>query len=194
MSTELSKNIIQSTQLFQNICHLAEERINRYLVELKGKPYIETLTVTALSDDIARELQLKQNECMFSVYLYMRSRPELEIRAGKNGGIVPVGENRTKTAMTPKECALKNYDSVKTEALKTIDEEFTKAEEQLKKQGFTPKRIRLNFQNLAQIIADKLNIKQYASYHCLKSYIEDERPDLIIVLGRHGGLERREQS
>jgi hypothetical protein len=185
--------IESSVLMFTNIVTLAESNIAKYFTkvdESEDRSQLDTLSIAALAEHIGTELGIKQQECLYSICLYLKNRPELEIRAGKNGGICRVGDNRSKTIMTPKECALKNYDAVKTCAFTVIDEEFDKAQSIAEKQNLTGK-IRLNFQDLSQIIADKLKIKQYASYHCLKSYIQDERADLMIELGRHGGLVRK---
>lgn len=182
--------IESSVLIFTNICQLAEQRIEEYFQKidlLEDKTQIDTFTITQLSEDIGNELGIKQPECLQAITLYLRARPELEVRAGKGGGLHRVGDDRIKTVMTPKECALKNYEAVKTCALIVINEEFEKAEAIAKQQGIL-KKVRLNFQLLSQIIADKLKLKQYAAYHCLKSYIQDERKDLVIELGRHGGL------
>jgi len=182
--------IESSVLMFTNICRLAEQRIAEYFAKidaLEDKSQIETFSIVTLADHLSAQLEIKQPECLQAITLYLRYRPELEIRTGKGGGLHRVGDDYVKVAMTPKECALKNYDVVKNCAVIVIDEEFSKAEELAKQQGVL-KKVRLNFQTLAQIIADKVNLKQYAAYHCLKSYIEDERKDLIIELGRHGGL------
>ncbi len=184
--------IESSVLMFTNICQLAEQRIEEYLLKidaLEDRTQIDTFTIPKLAEDIGTELDIKQSECLQAITLYLRNRPELEVRTGKGGGLHRVGDDRTKTIMTPKECALKNYDAVKACAFVVIDEEFAKAEDAAKKQEVV-KKVRLNFQDLSQIIADKLKLKQYAAYHCLKSYIQDERKDLIIELGRHGGLAR----
>jgi len=185
--------IQSSVLMFTNICQLAEQRIEEYLKiidAVEDKTQIDTFTIPKLAEDIGTELDIKQTECLYAIALYLRNRPELEVRTGKGGGLHRVGDDRTKTIMTPKECALKNYDAVKACAFVVIDEEFAKAEEATKTQEVVVKKVRLNFQDLSQIIADKLKLKQYAAYHCLKSYIQDERKDLIIELGRHGGLAR----
>lgn len=185
--------IESSVLMFTNICTLAENHIAEYFTKMdtvEDRSQLDSLRIAGLAENIGNELGIKQQECLFSISLYLKNRPELEIRPGKNGGICRVGDDRAKTIMTPKECALKNYDTVKACAFTVINEAFDKADEIAKTQNLTGK-VRLNFQLLSQIIADNLKLKQYAAYHCLKSYIEDERPDLTIELGRHGGLVRK---
>lgn len=187
-------NAIESSlELFKNICVLAETRIDEYFkkVDLNDESISsENLTVAALAEDISTKVGCKEAECVQSISIYLKARPELEVRSGKNGGIHRVGDDKVKTPMTPKDCALKFYDDVKNSAVVVIEEEFLKAEESAKRNGLGGK-VRLNFQQLAQIIADKLDIKQYSAYHCLKEYVTKERKDLVIELGRHGGLARR---
>ncbi len=92
--------------------------------------------------------------------------------------------------MTPKECALKYYDLVKECAFTMIGEEFIKAKETLTAQG-EERAPRLNFESLCAMIAEKVKIKQYAVYHCLREYVVEERADLVMELGRYGGLRER---
>ncbi len=184
--------IESSVLIFTTICQLAEQRIEDYLLKadaLEDGSQIETFTIPRLAEEIGAKLNIKQPECLQVITLYLRSRPELEVRAGKGGGLHRVGGDHIKSVMTPKECALKNYEVVKACAIVVIDEEFTKAEELVKKQEVV-KKVRLNFQDLSQIIADRLKFKQYTAYHCLKKFVQDERKDLIIELGRYGGLSK----
>jgi hypothetical protein len=186
-------NAIESSlAVFNNICVLAESKIDSHLnvVVSDQKEDTDTLTLPSLAEEIAKTLGLREAECLYSISIYLKQRPELEIRMGKNGGIHRVGDDKTKTPMTPKDCALKFYDPVKNSAVLIIEEEFMKAEEANRKNGFGGK-VRLNFQSLSQIVADKLNIKPYSAYHCLRHYIQTERKDLVIELGRHGGLAKR---
>lgn len=187
-------NAIESSlELFKNICVLAETKIDDHLKKVdftEEKTDSDTLTLAGLAEQIAMTVGCKEAECLHSISLYLKNRPELEIRSGKNGGIHRVGDDKAKVPMSPKDCALKFYDNVKNVGIIVIEEEFAKAEENAKKNGWTSK-VRLNFQQLCQIIAEKLNIKQYSAYHCLKHYVQTERKDLVIELGRHGGLAKR---
>lgn len=189
----LMNAIESSLEVFKNICLLAETKIEDYFKRtdtVTNKEDSNNLTLAALAEQIASEVGYKEAECLHSISIYLKNRPELEIRSGKNGGIHRVGDDKAKAPMTPKDCALKFYDNVKDCAVIVIEEEFTKAEDTAKKNGWSGK-VRLNFQQLSQIIAEKLNIKQYSAYHCLKEYIQSERKDLVIELGRHGGLARK---
>jgi len=182
--------IESSVLMFTKICQLAEQHIEEYFKKLdvaEDKTQIDSFRISSLAEEIGNLLDIKQPECLQVITIYLRFRPELEIRAGKGGGLHRVGDDRIKSLMTPKECALKNYGIVKNCAAAVIDEEFSKAEAAAKQLGLL-KAVRLNFQDLSQIVADKLKLKQYAAYHCMKSYIQDERHDLTIELGRHGGL------
>lgn len=182
-----------SLALAQNIFQQAEIKINQYLAKIAASEQnTDILTPASLSDAIARELGIKPADCLHSVLLYIKHRPELEVRNGRMPGIYLVSATSEKTLMSPKECALKHYDAVKTTAQPVIIEEFKKIDEAAQTRGVNNLLgLKLNFQTLAQIIADKIGIKQYAAYHCLKEYISKERQeDLVIELGRYGGLRR----
>lgn len=186
--------INSSITLFRNICELAESRINEHFRQvdlLEDKSQVQNIRIAALAQEVAASLKVKQQECVYSICLYLRNRPDLELRTGKNGGICRIGDVYIKTPMSPKECSMKHYDLVKECAFGVISEEFLKAREMLKEQG-GDKTVRLNFEQLCAMIAEKVNIKQYAVYHCLREYVEEERGDLVMELGRYGGLMERQ--
>lgn len=184
-----------SLALFKRICQIVELRIDEHFKKIdenNNKSNNENvLRITELADSIASELEIKSPESLYSIHLYLSQRPDLEVRSGKNGGICRVGDDRNKPAMTPKECGLKFYESVKECAPAIIEHTFNVAEESLKAQGLFTTKVRLNFQDLCTEIGNKLNIKSYAVYHCLRQYIQDERKDLIVALGRGGGLMKK---
>lgn len=184
-----------SITLFRGICELSETRIDdhfRKVDALEDKSKVENLKIASLAEEIAATLGVKQQECVYTISLYLRNRPDLELRAGTNGGICRVGDKAQKAPMTPKECALRHYELVKGHAFTVINDEFIKAKEVIKQQGLVNKQAKLNFQQLCDIIADKANLKYYVVYHCIREYIEEERVDLVIELGRYGGLVERE--
>jgi len=168
-----------ATALFVRICEMTEAKLENHLEKfgsVEEKAELEAPRIPVIANEIANELRIKSPLCLNAVYIYLLHRPDLEIRTGKNAGVYPI-----KGKMTAKECSLKNYEAVKDCAPNIIDDEFRKV----------PKGFKLNFQDLSQVIADKLGIKQYASYHCLKQYVLEERQDdLVIDLGRYGGLRR----
>jgi hypothetical protein len=185
--------LASSINLFTNICQLAEDQIEAHFNQVdettNHNPDNDALRVIGLSHDIANQLQLKDAEVLYAIQLYLRNRPDLELKSNK--GICRIGDDRVKSAMTPKECAMKNYNAVKAIAPEVIDHAFSVAEEEARTQGLMVNKVRLNFQDLRDKIAEKLNVKPYSVYHCLKQYIQDERRDLIVALGRQGGLMKR---
>lgn len=187
--------IESSVDMFYKICFLAETKIDehfKHVDNLPDKSQAANLHVADVADYISAQIKsIRQQECVSSLYLYIKNRDDLEVRPGKHGGICRIGEKRGREIpMTPKECALQHYEVVKEYAFFVIDDSFAKAEAFAKERGFSTD-VKLNFQELCALIADKLDIKQYAVYHCMKAYIEEERSDLVIDLGRYGGLRRK---
>lgn len=190
----MSAAIDSSVETFKAICTLAEARIDEHLARYdatKDKANAPILTISALSDELSGKTKISQPECMYVVYLYLRARPELEVRTGKTGGIWRIEDTRpAKSLMTPQECAHRHYQVVKECAAKMFEEGFAKGEESNRAQHLI-REVKLNFQDLAQDVANKLGYKKYVAYHCMKEYVEKERLDLVIDKGRHGGLRKR---
>lgn len=185
--------VIESiTKISQKACEIAENRITSYfqsIDENKDKAF-EPLKVSSLADDIARELNISVKQSLQILSLYIQQRQDLEIKTHKNGGIWRAGAPFPKQKMGPKECALKHYELVKNQASRFIEESFLRAEKGLA-DGADRKQIRLNFQELCDEISLELDIKSYNVYHCLRQFINNERRDLKVELGRYGGLMRR---
>lgn len=179
---------------FKQICELAErniaEHFNRFdLLEDKSKA--EILKVPAMSLDIARALHMEQTEVTMSVNLYLRNRSDLMVRSGKYSGIYRVADNTPKAAMTPQECAMRHYDAVVETSVPLITAEFAKARQELTADNIK-QPARLNFQELCDVISQKLKLKHYVVYHCLRTYINKEQTDWHIRYGRYGGLFERQ--
>lgn len=181
-----------SLAIFEKICTLAETKINEHLNvadAVTDKAQANNLYASFLSDEIAKEVGIKQSDCLHIVYIYLQNRPELEIN--KKNGICRVTDDANKTTMTPQQCAHKFYNIVKNYAETLLEEEFLKAEQDIKNRGVIAVP-NLNIQDLALNVANKLNIKRYAAYYCLRDYIQTERKnDLVIGAGRGGGIRRR---
>ena len=94
MSGDFPSNISRLSDSWKNssrnICELAESRIEDHLSKidaLEDKSQATNLTLSGLAEDVGVELALKQQECLYSISLYLKNRPDLEVRTGKNGGI-----------------------------------------------------------------------------------------------------------
>ena len=83
-----------------------------------------------------------------------------------------------KPKMTVKQCSMRHYDTVKECAFVVLEQELAKTKS-------------VGLMGLADTVAQRLNIKSYAAYHCLKAYLV-ERQDLELERGRYGGIKRRE--
>ncbi len=182
MATETINTTIA---LVATICQEVEAKLQGHFEKVDAnKENKDTLYAAGLADEVSKNAGIKAAECLNLIYVYLRARPELEIRRG--GGIYRTSDVQVEKAlMTPKECALKHYELVKEHSVDVIAAKFAADEENAKQSG---KATRLKLEDICGEITDKLGLKNYTVYFCVRQYITAERPDLRIELGRYGGV------
>lgn len=185
MSAE--KTIAIVTKVFTHI----ESAIKLHFEKVDKNNILQPIIPGNLADELVKKYGLKPAECIQIINLYVNQSEHLELRTGKNSGIYRVTDEKPKAIMGPKECALKHYDVVKEHAVDVIGTLFLAEEENEKTTG---KATRLNFQELCEKIANKIGVKNYTVYFCLREYIERERPDLKIERGREGGVMKNKKA
>lgn len=169
-------------EITEQVLSQIENIINSSLLENDGSVKISNITEKLLSS-IDKSLGISETLCSSLMTLYIAKRADL----CTSKGLVFFEDKKVNKLMTAEECALRFYhDFMAAGGPSIIEGHLAGAEALPSNKG---KRVSIKLREVVSELAQKINVKEYNMYYCVKKYIK-ESDTLCLRRGSSGGISR----